>query len=114
MHMDTATKNRQIINFARVCVEIEATSKFLGFIWARRANGVVVDVKVEYSWKPTVCDHCMVFYHSNRACLIQAYNEQVSAKMRENGKNYSNVSEAEGWVTRRSKGKEKVHLVPPP
>ncbi|GAV85952.1 DUF4283 domain-containing protein [Cephalotus follicularis] len=30
MHMDAATGNREIINFARVCVEMEAVSKFQG------------------------------------------------------------------------------------
>ncbi|GAV73870.1 DUF4283 domain-containing protein, partial [Cephalotus follicularis] len=110
MHMDSATGHRQIINFTRVYVEMEAFSKFPGYIWARRANGRVVDVKVEYSWRPVVCDHCWVFNHSTRACPVQAYKDQVSAKMREKERNVSNVvSETEGWVTKRSKGKEKVH-----
>ncbi|GAV75835.1 DUF4283 domain-containing protein [Cephalotus follicularis] len=110
MHIDAATRNRQIINFARVYVEMEAVSKFLGYIRARRADGRVVDVKVEYCWKPVVCDLCRVSDHSTRACPVQAYKDQVSAKMKEKERNVSNVAlEAEGWVTRRIKGKEKVH-----
>ncbi|GAV89296.1 DUF4283 domain-containing protein, partial [Cephalotus follicularis] len=71
MQMDTATGNRHIINIVRVCVEMEATSKLPTYIRNRRTNGMVMDVKAEYSWKPVVCDHCKVLDHSTRACLIQ-------------------------------------------
>ncbi|GAV72222.1 DUF4283 domain-containing protein [Cephalotus follicularis] len=120
MHMDSATGSRQIINFARVCVEIEASNKFLGYIRARRSNGVVVDVKVEYSWKSVVCDYCKVFDHSTRVCHIQAYKDQVSSSAREKAKDVSastrekakdvivGVGETKRWVTRRSKGQEKL------
>ncbi|GAV77738.1 DUF4283 domain-containing protein, partial [Cephalotus follicularis] len=109
MHMDSATGSRQIIHFARVCVEVEASNKFPSYIWARRSNGVVVDVKVEYSWKLVVCDHCKVFDHSTRAYPIQANTDQVSASSREKSKDVIvGVGETEGWVTRRSKGKEKM------
>ncbi|GAV82578.1 DUF4283 domain-containing protein [Cephalotus follicularis] len=49
MHIDSAIGSQKIINFARVCVEIEASKKFPAYIRARRSNGAVVDVKVEYS-----------------------------------------------------------------
>ncbi|GAV74822.1 DUF4283 domain-containing protein, partial [Cephalotus follicularis] len=111
MHMDTAIGNRQIINFVRVCMEMEAINMFQGYIRDRRADDRVVDVKVEYSWKPMVCDHCMVFYHSTWACPVLAYTEHVCAKLKEKERNVGNVvPEAEGWVTKKSKGKEKVHL----
>ncbi|GAV86430.1 hypothetical protein CFOL_v3_29861 [Cephalotus follicularis] len=70
LHMDAATESKQKINFARLCVEMPAASKFPIIIRAKRNNVTFVDVKVGYCWKPVVCEHCKVFDHSTQLCLV--------------------------------------------
>ncbi|GAV82778.1 DUF4283 domain-containing protein, partial [Cephalotus follicularis] len=70
LHMDAATESKQKINFARLCMEMSATSKFPANIRARWNNGVYVDVKVEYCWMPVVCEHCKVFNHNSHVCPV--------------------------------------------
>ncbi|GAV92450.1 Exo_endo_phos domain-containing protein/DUF4283 domain-containing protein [Cephalotus follicularis] len=70
LYMDAATKSKQKINFARICVEMSASSKFPVNIRTKRNSGAFMDVKVEYCWKPVVCEQCRVFDHSTRLCLV--------------------------------------------
>ncbi|GAV79554.1 DUF4283 domain-containing protein/zf-CCHC_4 domain-containing protein [Cephalotus follicularis] len=71
LHMDPATEGKQLISFARICVEMKADKEFPAVIKTRRSNGEVVEVKVEYSWRPPVCDRCKVFDHSTRVCPLK-------------------------------------------
>ncbi|GAV91182.1 DUF4283 domain-containing protein [Cephalotus follicularis] len=69
-HMDAATESKRKINFARICVEMSASSKFLINIRTKRNSGAFMDVKVEYCWKPVVCEQCKVFDHSTCLCPV--------------------------------------------
>ncbi|GAV60213.1 DUF4283 domain-containing protein, partial [Cephalotus follicularis] len=68
LHMDPATEAKQMISFARLCVEMCADRTFPEVIKVKRSSGVVVEVRVEYNWKPPVCERCKVFDHSTRGC----------------------------------------------
>ncbi|GAV63044.1 DUF4283 domain-containing protein [Cephalotus follicularis] len=70
LQMGAATESKQKINFARLCVEIPAASKSPIIIRSKRNNGNFLDVKVEYCWKPVVCEHCKVFYHNTWLCPV--------------------------------------------
>ncbi|GAV90547.1 DUF4283 domain-containing protein [Cephalotus follicularis] len=71
LHMDPTMEVKQMINFARVCVEMKANREFPNVIKVRRMNGAIRQVKIEYSWKPPVCERCKVFDHSKRACPLK-------------------------------------------
>ncbi|GAV86640.1 LOW QUALITY PROTEIN: Exo_endo_phos domain-containing protein/DUF4283 domain-containing protein/zf-CCHC_4 domain-containing protein, partial [Cephalotus follicularis] len=111
LHMDPATEAKQMISFARICVKMNVDRPFPDVIKSKRRSGAIVEVKVEYSWKPLVCESCKVFDHSMRACLIRPPTISVAPESK-------STPDAEGWVVVKGKGKEKlgevvVPLVPP-
>ncbi|PWA62420.1 hypothetical protein CTI12_AA218350 [Artemisia annua] len=65
------------LDFARVLVEFEVSKGFKDRIEVqyRDKNNVTKgskSVKVEYNWKPEICDHCIVFGHSFSNCYKRA------------------------------------------
>ncbi|GAV61624.1 DUF4283 domain-containing protein, partial [Cephalotus follicularis] len=68
LHMDPATEAKQMISFARICVEMTADKAFPDVIKTKRLSGEIGEVKVEYCWKPPVCERCKVFNHNSKAC----------------------------------------------
>ncbi|GAV92292.1 DUF4283 domain-containing protein/zf-CCHC_4 domain-containing protein, partial [Cephalotus follicularis] len=68
LHMDTNTTHRHALMFARVCVDMPATSSFQDSITLELVDGSTISVGVEYPWKPNACTLCKVFDHSNRSC----------------------------------------------
>ncbi|GKC07964.1 ATPase, F1/V1/A1 complex, alpha/beta subunit [Tanacetum coccineum] len=61
------------IDYARVLVEIDASKGFrdvIELMYKDKLNNYkgVKKVKVEYSWKPPVCDFCKVFRHLENGC----------------------------------------------
>ncbi|GAV76515.1 DUF4283 domain-containing protein [Cephalotus follicularis] len=101
LHMDPATASKQMISFARICVEMLADKAFPDVIKAKRKGGAIVEVRVEYSWKTPICDRCKVFDHSTRACPVRTPSLPKAL--------VTNCStDPEGWVAVKAKGKEKV------
>ncbi|GAV93098.1 DUF4283 domain-containing protein/zf-CCHC_4 domain-containing protein, partial [Cephalotus follicularis] len=68
LHMDANTTHRHALMFARVCVEMPASSSFPDSITLELEDGSTIQVGVEYPWKPPACTLCKVFDHSNRTC----------------------------------------------
>ncbi|GAV92700.1 DUF4283 domain-containing protein [Cephalotus follicularis] len=101
LHMDPSTEGKQMISFARICVEMKADKEFPGLIKTRRTNGAFAEVKVEYSWRPPVCDRCKVFDHSSRVCPLKpGLRAEVQGERA--------APDPEGWVEVKGKGKEKM------
>ena len=70
---DTTTLSRKRLNYARVCIEIEAGAQLVEEI--NLASGVsedlcsdTISIKVKYQWNPEQCSHCRVFGHSFLSC----------------------------------------------
>ncbi|GAV73234.1 DUF4283 domain-containing protein/zf-CCHC_4 domain-containing protein, partial [Cephalotus follicularis] len=68
LHMDANTTNRYALSFARVCIDMEASSSFSDSIVLELDDGSTTTIGVEYPWLPTSCTLCKVFDHSNRTC----------------------------------------------
>ncbi|GAV92761.1 DUF4283 domain-containing protein/zf-CCHC_4 domain-containing protein, partial [Cephalotus follicularis] len=68
LHMDANTTHRYALMFARVCVDMPATSSFPDTITLELEDGSTTLVGVEYPWKPPACTLCKVFDHANRTC----------------------------------------------
>ncbi|GAV92294.1 DUF4283 domain-containing protein/zf-CCHC_4 domain-containing protein [Cephalotus follicularis] len=107
LHMDPATEAKQMISFARLCVEMCADRTFPEVIKVKRSSGAVVEVRVEYNWKPPVCERCKVFDHSTRACPVRPVPPVAVPKVSE----AKGTPNAEGWVEVKGKGKEKMIVV---
>lgn len=63
IHVDEATSKRRRLDYARICVEIEASDELPTDI-AISVNAESVMVGVEYQWLPPRCENCKVFGHS--------------------------------------------------
>ncbi|GAV92184.1 DUF4283 domain-containing protein [Cephalotus follicularis] len=68
--MDAATSAGNRLNFARVCVEMKASSSFPNSFKVRCRSGILAEVMVQYVWKPSVCSACRVFDHSSKQCNL--------------------------------------------
>jgi hypothetical protein len=67
IHVDNATAKRQRLDFARVCVEIEAGDELPTEVQVI-VNGESVVVHIEYQWLPSNCTKCKIFGHSTDSC----------------------------------------------
>lgn len=70
---DEMTTNNDFLNFARVCIEVSATSSFPSSIkvvvmHSEKSEKTFVPVDVEYQSRPPVCPFCKVFGHSQVKC----------------------------------------------
>ena len=70
---DSTTLSRRRLNYARVCVEIEASAKLIEEF--DLATGLSEDpyinpirIKALYQWKPASCTHCQTFGHTTESC----------------------------------------------
>ncbi|PWA50665.1 ATPase, F1/V1/A1 complex, alpha/beta subunit, Zinc knuckle CX2CX4HX4C [Artemisia annua] len=72
------------LGYARVLVEIDAGKEYvekLELSYVDKQLNVKRNkwVKVEYSWKPDKCNHCVVFGHSQSQCKVgKSQNETVN------------------------------------
>ncbi|GAV80177.1 DUF4283 domain-containing protein/zf-CCHC_4 domain-containing protein, partial [Cephalotus follicularis] len=68
LHMDLSTTNRYALNFARVCIDMAASSSFSESIILELEDGSTTTIGVQYPWRPASCTLCKVFEHSNKTC----------------------------------------------
>ncbi|GAV64098.1 DUF4283 domain-containing protein/zf-CCHC_4 domain-containing protein, partial [Cephalotus follicularis] len=68
LHMDMNTTKRYALSFARVCIDMEATSSFPDNIILELDDGSTTTIGVQYPWRPASCTLCKVFDHSNKTC----------------------------------------------
>ncbi|GAV70399.1 DUF4283 domain-containing protein/zf-CCHC_4 domain-containing protein, partial [Cephalotus follicularis] len=111
LHMDLNTTNRYALNFARVCIDMAASSSFPDSIILELEDGSKTTIGVEYPRRPASCNLCKVFDHSNKTCPRVVWREwmpkpEVAAQRKPN--------DVEGWITVKRKGNpmEQVHQTP--
>ncbi|XP_028090360.1 uncharacterized protein LOC114290623 [Camellia sinensis] len=101
LFMDQLTEQGSRVSFARVCVEVEATS-ILTAMFKVDCEGADAIVKVEYQGLPPKCEHCIAFGHDTARCV----KTQVAALINSQ-KEVQNHPDP-GWETVMAKGKRKV------
>ncbi|GAV73104.1 DUF4283 domain-containing protein/zf-CCHC_4 domain-containing protein [Cephalotus follicularis] len=77
LYMDAPTIKRQALTFARVCVDMLASSSFPNAINLDLDDGSSTVVDVEYPWKPQACSLCKVFDHANKSCPKAVRREEL-------------------------------------
>ncbi|XP_028071054.1 uncharacterized protein LOC114273460 [Camellia sinensis] len=107
LFMDQLTEQGSKVSFARVCVEIEATSN-LPAMFKVNCEGVDAVIKVEYQGLPPKCEHCIAFGHDTSRCV----KTQVAALINLQKEIENNLDP--GWETVMAKGKRKVGVPDPP
>ncbi|XP_052197386.1 uncharacterized protein LOC127804553 [Diospyros lotus] len=74
LYADPMTEDRSRFSYARVCVDVNVSSKFPKFIDIDQgydeATGErrISRLQIEYQWIPSICSHCKVFAHSDSQC----------------------------------------------
>ncbi|PWA43409.1 hypothetical protein CTI12_AA516070 [Artemisia annua] len=87
------------LGFARVLVEVDA-AKEVQYKDAMNHTKKVKFVKVEYSWKPEVCNHCVVFGHSFKDCKVRlrtVVEVERDRHMRKDQLKYGNTVQNQVW-----------------
>ncbi|GAV92833.1 DUF4283 domain-containing protein [Cephalotus follicularis] len=100
LYMDSPTTNRQALVYARVCVDMSATSSFPSTILLDLGEGGDTVVGVEYPWKPQACSLCKVFDHANKSCPRAVRREWLPKPVVEA---CQKPEDAEGWITIKKK-----------
>ncbi|GAV73166.1 DUF4283 domain-containing protein, partial [Cephalotus follicularis] len=108
LYMDAQTTNRQALNYARVCVDMTATSSFPSSILLDLDDGISTVVGVEYPWRPQACSLCKVFDHANKSCPKAARREWIPKSVVETNRK---PEDAEGRITVKKKNPQ--HMTVP-
>ncbi|GAV91594.1 Exo_endo_phos domain-containing protein/DUF4283 domain-containing protein/zf-CCHC_4 domain-containing protein, partial [Cephalotus follicularis] len=111
IQMDATTMNRYALLFARVCVDMNATSSFLESITLELEDGSTTSIEVEYPWRPAACTLCKVFDHSNRSCPRVTRREWMPRPVLMAQRK---SEDAEGWITVKRKDNSTVKDKPTP
>ncbi|GMJ00674.1 hypothetical protein HRI_003736600 [Hibiscus trionum] len=83
--MDSVTTNRERLEYAKVCVEVEASDEIPKFIDILLRDGSVHPVRVVTSWLLPSCPKCKVFGHAEKTCaskgakLVQVWRQKAHA-----------------------------------
>jgi len=83
LHADHTTLLRKRLNYARVCIEIDASKMLVKEYDLRCPNGLFITVSANYEWIPSKCSNCNVFGHTTSIC---ATNNIDKLKVVEEGK----------------------------
>ena len=70
LHMDSLTENGTRLSFARICIEVDLSSKFPKAARLNLGNDKCTTIKIEYPWVPLNCSHCQVFGHKVSKCPL--------------------------------------------
>ncbi|GKG13279.1 zinc knuckle CX2CX4HX4C containing protein [Tanacetum coccineum] len=66
-------------SFARVLIEIDAAKGLIDTveIWYK-SLGKSLELRVEYAWVPSLCEHCKTFGHFTKACSKNVHTVEAS------------------------------------
>lgn len=66
--VDKNTEKEVELNFARLLVEVKIGDQFPEIVYFKNEKGTIVEQKVTYDWKPSVCDVCSEYGHTGKKC----------------------------------------------
>ncbi|GAV80387.1 DUF4283 domain-containing protein/zf-CCHC_4 domain-containing protein, partial [Cephalotus follicularis] len=102
LYMDVNTTKRHSLSFAKIYIEMAATSSFPDSIVLELENGCTTNIGVEYPGKPAACTLCKVFDHSNKTCPKAVRREWMPRPVLMAQRKPDDV---DGWITVKKKGK---------
>lgn len=70
--IDQNTESKYGLNFARLLIEVELNANLLDNVIFRNERGSLVEQKVLYEWKPTLCKYSEKYGHDEVNCLKKA------------------------------------------
>ncbi|GAV83749.1 DUF4283 domain-containing protein [Cephalotus follicularis] len=111
LYMDVNTTKGHSLTFARICIEMAATSSFPDSIVLKLENGCTTNIVVEYPWKLAACTLCKVFDHSNKTCPKAVRREWMPRTILMAQRNPDDV---DGWITVKKKAKDHEQVLKRP
>ncbi|XP_060211616.1 uncharacterized protein LOC132639151 [Lycium barbarum] len=94
--VDKNTEKKVGLNFAKLLVEVKIGSALPDTIYFRNERGKVIEQKVMYDWKPSMCSICQKYGHTAEICRRNKANEKkVELQLKENTTKESNGTEAD-------------------
>lgn len=119
---DESTERLERFEYAKVLVEVLCTKLLPDQICIQLAEGKVVHVKVEYAWRPDICDICKVFGHARSSCdkdmtvknnekeksVVQSKEANILKTSTDQGNDRQNVGWKVGPSRQKKKGKAQV------
>ncbi|KAJ8438354.1 hypothetical protein Cgig2_015281 [Carnegiea gigantea] len=66
--IDKYTRDKSFLRYARLLIEMQLHDSFPDYVGFVNEHNVVVRQKVEYEWKPTKCNYCRIFGHTEEEC----------------------------------------------
>nr|GEU57000.1 putative reverse transcriptase domain-containing protein [Tanacetum cinerariifolium] len=104
-------------SFARVLVEVDAEKGLVDNVEVcYKSLGRLMELRVEYPWKPPICSHCNVFGHRYDRCASRELtdvekrqrddvkNQKSRTDLNNNGRNYVGESSSKGGFGMRGRG----------
>ncbi|KAM1263144.1 hypothetical protein PS2_027954 [Malus domestica] len=71
---DSLTESKKRISFVRICVELDTNDELIDSFDLNTlpldssGDAIIVEIRVEYQWRPKICSKCKVFGHSDSSC----------------------------------------------
>ncbi|KAK1326416.1 hypothetical protein QJS10_CPA01g01883 [Acorus calamus] len=75
LYADSATLRCSRASYARICVEVQASTTLPDSILVEVSPGLRESFKVDYDWKPTACKFCQTFGHDEACCIMKPTTE---------------------------------------
>nr|GEW76997.1 putative reverse transcriptase domain-containing protein [Tanacetum cinerariifolium] len=104
-------------SFARVLVEVDAEKGLVDNVEVcYKSLGRLMELRVEYPWKPPICSHCNVFGHRYDRCASKELtdvekrqrddvkNQKSMTDLNNNGRNYVGESSSRGGLGMKGRG----------
>ncbi|KAL3751320.1 hypothetical protein ACJRO7_012183 [Eucalyptus globulus] len=107
LFVDSRTEHMAMVAFARICVEIDASSSFPEVI-NFSLDGESRSIDVHYEWVPSICPSCCTFGHKCAA------PDELKAKSGHAVANPSSVRQTNEWREVRRKRNRPFHPENPP
>ncbi|KAK8673859.1 hypothetical protein V6N13_112169 [Hibiscus sabdariffa] len=77
LYTDRAIVLKQSLEFAKICVNVDASFELPKFVLVELSEGNCIDVGVELVWAPPRCEHCCIFGHLGDNCVKKKGQDQV-------------------------------------
>lgn len=71
--VDQNTEKKVGLNFARLLVEVGMDAKLQDTVVFRNEKGYLIEQKVLYDWRPTLCKFCHQYGHDIAKCRKKNY-----------------------------------------
>ncbi|XP_019237198.1 PREDICTED: uncharacterized protein LOC109217412 [Nicotiana attenuata] len=65
---DTATTRKEKLMYARVMVEVPLNKAYPYSVMFENELGQIIEQEIKYEWKPTMCQQCKLFGHTDQQC----------------------------------------------